>query len=203
MPRKAKELGALAVSRLTEPGAHAVVGVDGLTLQVTKGGARSWLLRYTAGDKRREMGLGSLPTVTLAGAREAARLAREKIRAGIDPIAEKRAARSALKAAQGKALTFKASAEAFIAAHEAGWRNAKHREQWANSLASFAYPKIGHLLVQDVELSHVMAILEPIWQTKTETATRLRGRIEQVLDWATARGHPRRRAGPINALAGK
>ncbi|MDE2135502.1 MAG: integrase arm-type DNA-binding domain-containing protein [Alphaproteobacteria bacterium] len=189
MPRKAKELGALAVSRLTEPGAHAVGGVDGLTLQVTEAGARSWLLRYSAGVKRREMGLGSYPTLTVAGARDAARQAREQIRAGIDPIAEKKAARSALSAAQGKEKTFKACAEDYIAAHEAGWRNAKHREQWGHSLASFAYPKIGNMLVRDVELPHVMAILEPIWQTKTETATRLRGRIEQVLDYAAVCGH--------------
>jgi integrase len=189
MPRKAKELGAMAVSKLHEPGMYAVGGVDGLTLQVLPGRARSWLLRYTAGTKRREMGLGSYPTVSLAGARDTAREARAKIRAGIDPIAEKKALRSALSAAQDKEKTFKACAEEYIAAHEAEWKNAKHREQWGNSLACFVYPVIGSILVRDVELPHVMAILEPIWLTKTETATRLRGRIEKVLDWATARKH--------------
>ncbi len=141
------------------------------------------------GSKRRDMGLGGFPDVTLAGAREAARDARAMIRAGIDPIDKKRAARSALNAAQGKAMTFKACADAYISAHEAGWKNAKHRQQWTNSLASYAFPIIGHLVVQDVELTHIMAILEPIWRTKTVSATRLRGRIEQILDWAIARGH--------------
>jgi integrase len=187
--RKAKELKPLAIKQLTKPGLHFVGGVAGLGLQVLPTGGRSWVLRVMIGDKRRNLGLGGFPDVTLTGAREAARQAREKIKVGIDPIAEKRAARSALSAARDKALTFQAAAEAYIAAHEAGWRNAKHREQWAHSLASFAFPKIGHLLVQDVQLSHVMAILEPIWLEKTETATRLRGRIEQVLDWATARGY--------------
>lgn len=189
MGRKAKELGALAVSRLTEPGLHFVGGVSGLGLQVLPKGGRTWVLRATIGGKRRDMGLGGYPDVLVAGAREAARAAREQIRAGIDPIEHKKALRSALAAAQGKGLTFKASAEAYIAAHEAGWRNAKHRQQWTNSLITYAYPKIGKLLVGDIELSHVMAILEPIWREKTETAKRLRGRIEQVLDWAIARGH--------------
>jgi integrase len=189
MGRKAKEQGALAVSRLTTPGLHFVGGVSGLGLQVLPTGGRTWVLRATIGGRRRDMGLGGFPDVTLAGAREAARVAREKIRAGVDPIEQKKAARSALSAAQGKGITFRAAAEAYIAAHEAGWRNAKHRQQWTNSLTSYAFPKIGNLLVGDVELSHVMAILEPIWREKTETAKRLRGRIEQVLDWAIARGH--------------
>jgi integrase len=187
MARKAKELGALVVSRLTKPGLYTVGGVAGLALQVSDGGGRSWLLRYTAGVKRREMGLGSFPSVTLAGARDAAREARAKVQAGIDPIEQKKALRSALSAAQGKTMTFKECAEAYIAAHEAGWRNAKHRQQWTNTLTTFAYPKIGRLLVSDVEQSHVMQILDPIWRTQTETAKRLRGRIENVLAWATSR----------------
>jgi integrase len=189
MGRKAKELGALAVSRLAEPGMHFVGGVSGLAIQVLPTGARTWVLRATMGSKRRDMGLGGFPDVPLARAREAARDARALIRAGIDPIDQKRAARSALHAAQGKAMTFQACAETYIAAHGAGWRNPKHRQQWTNSLATYAFPKIGQLVVQDVELTHIMAILEPIWRTKTVSANRLRGRIEQVLDWAIARGH--------------
>jgi integrase len=193
MARKATELGALAVSRLDRPGFYLVGSVAGLALQVLPTGGRTWILRATIGDRRRDMGLGGYPDMPLADAREAARTARSQIRAGIDPIEQRKAARSALIAAQSNAITFKASAEAYIAAHEAGWRNAKHRQQWANSLTAYAYPKIGSLLVSDVGLSHVMAILEPIWQSKTQTAKRLRGRIEQVLDWATAREH---REGP-------
>ncbi len=189
MGRKAKELGALAVSRLTEPGLHFVGGVSGLALQVLQSGARTWVLRATMGSKRRDMGLGGFPDVTLAGAREAARNARALIREGIDPIDKKRAARSALHVAQGKAMTFKECAEAYIAAHEVAWKNAKHRQQWTNSLTSYAFPKIGPLVVQDVELTNIMAILEPIWRTKTVSANRLRGRIEQVLDWASARDY--------------
>jgi integrase len=189
MARKASELGALVVSRLNQPGLHFVGGVSGLALQVLPTGARTWVLRATIGNRRRDMGLGGYPDVTLAGAREAARAARDQIRAGIDPIQQKRAVRSALCAAQGKAISFKECAETYLRAHEAGWKNAKHRQQWTNSLAAYAYPKIGGLLARDIELTHVMAILEPIWQTKTQTAKRLRGRIEHVLDWATTRGY--------------
>lgn len=188
MARKAKELGALVVSRLIEPGLHFVGGVAGLALQVLPSGGRSWVLRATIGGRRRDMGLGGFPDITLAGAREAARKAREQIRAGLDPIEAKRAARSALNASQGKAITFRESAEAYIAAHEASWRNRKHRQQWTNSLTAYAYPTVGNLLVKDVELSHLISILDPIWKSKTQTAKRLRGRIEQILDWASARG---------------
>lgn len=134
------------------------------------------------------MGLGGYPDVTLAGAREAARRAREKVKAGVDPIEEARAARSGLRAAQASALTFEQASRAYIASHEAGWRNAKHAQQWRNTLESYAYPLVGSLLVRDVALPHVISVLEPIWRTKTETASRLRGRLEQVLDWSAARG---------------
>jgi integrase len=189
MPVKAKELGPLAVSRLTAPGLYFVGGVAGLALQVLPSGGRTWVLRATMGGKRRDMGLGGFPDVPLADARAAARKARELIRAGVDPIEEARSAVSARRASQAKDMTFKAATAAYIAAHEAGWRNAKHAQQWKNTLATYADPHVGDLLVRDVELTHVLAILEPIWKAKTETATRLRGRIEQILDWATARGH--------------
>ncbi len=187
MARKAKELGALAIKQMVRPGLHFVGGVSGLALQVLPTGGRTWVLRATIGGKRRSMGLGGYPDVTVASARETARQAREQIRAGVDPIAAKKALRSALAVAQGKAMTFKECAEAYIAAHEAGWRNAKHRQQWTNSLTTWAYPKMGNLLVSDIEPSHVMAVLDPIWRSKTETAKRLRGRIECVLAWAIGR----------------
>jgi integrase len=125
----------------------------------------------------------------LANAREAARVARAKVKEGIDPIANARAARSALKAEQAAAQTFKTCALAYIEAHEAGWRNAKHAQQWRNTLDTYAYPVIGNLLVRDVGLPQVLSVLEPIWKKKTETASRLRGRLEAILDWATTRGY--------------
>lgn len=189
MPKKARELSALEVGRLKEPGMHAVGGVSGLHLQITDTGAKSWILRATVGTKRRDMGLGGFPDVTLAMAREKARDAREKISAGVDPIEAGRAARSALIASQASAKTFEQCANAFIEAKEAEWRNPKHRDQWANTLRTYAFPKLGDMLVRDIALPHVLAVLEPIWTAKTETASRLRGRIESVLDWATVRGY--------------
>lgn len=187
MARKAKELSALSVGRLTTPGHHAVGGVAGLYLYVNDAGARSWVLRVMVGDKRRHMGLGGFPDVPLAHAKEKARKLREEIAQGNDPLVQKRALASQLKASQASAKTFQQSAEAYIDAHGDSWRNAKHRAQWSSSLGTYAYPVIGSLHVQDVCQAHVLAILEPIWKTKTETASRLRGRIESVLDWATAR----------------
>jgi integrase len=188
MPRKAKELSALEVGRLSEPGLHFVGGVVGLAMQVQASGARSWVLRLSIAGKRREMGLGGFPDVTLADARRRAREEREKADKGVDPIVERKAAASRLRAEAAKAYTFKESALAYIEAHESSWRNAKHAEQWRNTLAT-TYPTIGALQVRDVALPHVLAILQPIWKTKTETASRLRGRLESVLDWATARGY--------------
>lgn len=189
MPKKARELTALEVARLAAPGLHAVGGVAGLALQVKDSGARSWSLRVVVGRARREIGLGGFPSVTLAQAREKARRLREGIEQGADPVDERRAARSALIAAQGKALTFKAAADAYIEAQEAGWKNAKHGQQWRSTLETYAYPVMGGLLVRDVAMPHVLAVLEPIWREKTETASRLRGRIEKVLDWAKGRGY--------------
>ena len=188
MSRKATELGALAVSRLRDPGLHAVGGVSGLYLQVTASGARTWILRATMGGKRRDMGLGGYPDVTLAEAREKAREARAKIDQGIDPILERERALSLLKAEQAKSMTFEAACRALIDAKSDEWRNAKHRAQWSSSLETYAYPAIGKLQVGDVGQAHVLSVLQPIWKDKTETANRLRGRIEQVLDWAKVRG---------------
>lgn len=186
MPRKAKELSALAVSRLSSHGYHPVGGVSGLYLQVANSGGRTWILRTMVGDKRKEIGLGGFPDVTLADARAKARKTKEEIATGIDPVQAKRVARSKLAAEVAKAITFKDAAAAYITAHESAWKNAKHAAQWTSTLETYAFPIIGNLLVRDVDDAHVMNILTPIWTTKTETATRLRGRIEKVLDWAIA-----------------
>ena len=188
MPKLAKELQALTVSKLTAPGLHFVGCVQGLALQVI-GGSRAWVLRATIAGKRRDMGLGPYPEVTLAKAHAKASEARELIRQGVDPIQRQQAAQSAMRAAVAEALTFKDCAEKYIGAHRAGWKSAKHAQQWENTLVQHAYPVLGDLLVRDVKLAHVLAVLEPIWTTKTETASRLRGRMESVLDWAKGRGY--------------
>jgi integrase len=189
MPKLAKELGPLAVSRLAVPGMHFVGGVSGLALHITPTGARSWILRVMVGAKRREMGLGSYPSVSLASARDKGREKRNLIEEGVDPLAARRAAKSALIATSASARTFRQCCDAYIEAHESTWRNVKHGQQWRNTLGQYAYPVMGAMIVRDVELSHVLRVLEPIWHEKTETASRLRGRIESVLDWATVRGY--------------
>ncbi len=189
MPKLAKELGALAVSKLTAPGLHFVGGVAGLALQVTPGGARAWTLRVSIAGRRRDLGLGAYPGVPLAMARDKARQARELIRQGVDPIERQRAAASALRAAVASSLTFKETAKAYMTTHEAGWKNAKHAQQWRNTLDQYAYPVMGDLLVRDVDKEHVLAVLRPIWTTTNETAVRLRGRIELVLSYAMQAGY--------------
>lgn len=205
MPKKAKELTALEVQRLATPGLHFVGGVAGLGLQVLPSGGRSWVLRMTMGTRRRDMGLGGYPDVTLSDARTAAREARAKVREGVDPIEEARAALSALKATQLAALTFVQASEKYLAAKSSEWSNSKHRAQWESTLKTYAYPKLGSLLVKDIELAQVLSVLEPIWTTKTETASRVRGRIESVLDWATVHGYrqgmnPARWKGHLDAV---
>lgn len=207
MPKLVKEMQAIEVSRLRGNGLYMVGGVQGLGLQI-KESSRAWILRVTIGGKRRDMGLGAYPDVTLSTAREKARDARELIRQGVDPIQRQQGAQSAMRAAVAEALTFKACAEKYIAAHRAGWKNAKHAQQWENTLAQHAYPVLGAVLVRDIKLPQVLAVLEPIWTTTNETAVRLRGRIESVLDWATARGlrdgtNPARWRGHLDKLLAK
>lgn len=191
MPKQAAPLNALAVSRLKAPGFHAVGTVPGLLLQVTPAGAKTWVLRVMVGTRRRHIGLGGYPAVTLAMAHEKARQYRALIAEGVDPIERRKAARSALLAAQVKMISFEECAAAYIAARSPEWTNAKHTQQWTNSLTTYAFPVLGKLLVSDVSLPQVLAVLEPIWTKKTETASRLRGRIESVLDWATTHEYRR------------
>jgi len=181
-----KRLSAQEVSAFTKQGYYADGG--GLYFQISRFDTRSWVFRYTRVGKAREMGLGAYPDVSLKDAREAALQARKQLQAHIDPIDHKRAAKSVMVAARESALTFEECAKAFIKSKEPEWKNAKHCDQWRNTLEGYAYPIIGKVLVNDVAQPHVLRILEPLWTSKTETAKRLRGRIENVLDYASARG---------------
>ena len=189
MPKVAKELGALAVSRLVAPGMHPVGKVAGLYLQVSDKQSRSWILRVKVGDRRREIGLGAFPAVSLADARAKAQAEREKIRAGFDPILERRAADSKLRAAQASEITFAEAAKQLIASKTHGWKNVKHAEQWKTTLAEYAEPVLGKMFVRHIGFEHVLKVLEPIWTSKTETASRVRGRIEAVLSWSRVKGY--------------
>lgn len=189
MPRKAKELTALEVRRITTPGHHAVGGVDGLNLYVTDTGARSWVLRTMVGTKRRHMGLGGFPDVPLAEAREKARAAKESISQGIDPIAQRNAAANHLRAQQAREITFEQAAQEWLETHGDNWKNPKHRAQWLSTLTKYAFPHLGKILVQNITQADILKVLEPIWREVTETASRVRGRMESVLDWAIAKGH--------------
>ncbi|MBR8214703.1 tyrosine-type recombinase/integrase [Burkholderia vietnamiensis] len=188
MPKTAKELGALAVSRLSTPGTHAVGHVAGLALQITPTGSRSWILRVMVGGRRREIGLGAYPSVSLKEAHEKAQETRDAIALGVDPVLARKEAASRLRASQAFEVTFEEAAKRFIKAKAPEWKNTKHGDQWRNTLAEYAYPKIGALMVRHVARAHIMEVLEPIWTTKTETASRLRGRLEAVLDWAKVKG---------------
>lgn len=210
MPRVAKELSALDVKRISHPRAGgnktvAVGGVAGLLLQITPNDAKSWLLRTTVGTVRREFGLGGYPEITLAAARDRARETKAKIRAGIDPELERKEKRSAIITAQRRGLTFSNAVDSCLAAKLDQYKNSKHRQQWENTLQTYAIPELGEILVQDITVQDVLRVLQPIWLSKTETAKRLRGRIEAVLSWATVSGHrsgdnPARWAGNLKEL---
>lgn len=210
MPKVAEELTALDVKRLAHPGGKqnvlfSVGGVPGLHMQLTPKGGRSWVLRATVGNLRRDIGLGGFPGVTLSQARDKARAARARIEEGIDPVEERKAAKAALIAAQRRGLTFDRAVEKCLATKLDAFKNTKHRQQWENTLAAYATPELGKMLVQDITTQDVLRVLKPLWTDKTETASRLRGRIEAVLSWATVAGHragdnPARWAGNLKEL---
>ncbi|MGO2133107.1 MAG: tyrosine-type recombinase/integrase [Halomonas sp.] len=190
MPRIAKPLSALEVKRIDKRGHHTVGGVPGLLLSIAKGGSRSWTLRILIGGKRRDIGLGGYPGVSLAQARERAEDMRWRVRnEGIDPVLERQQAHSALLAAQAKAITFEKVAREVIARKQAEAGNLKHARQWESTLETYAFPTLGKMAVSDIELAHIKEVLEPIWTTRTETATRVRQRIEAVLAYAIVSGY--------------
>ena len=187
MARAIGRLTALKVEKAKEPGMYADGG--GLYLRVTPEGAQNWVLRYMLDRRPRWMGLGPLALYGLQDARAKALDARRKRHEGIDPIEARRAERARQRLDAAKAITFKQCAEAYIAAHRAGWRNDKHAAQWGATLSTYAYPIIGALPVQAVDTGLVLKVLEPIWTAKPETASRVRGRIESILDFAKVRGY--------------
>jgi integrase len=196
MPKVAKALSALEVKRLAGAGLHLVGTVAGLGLNISDTGSRSWILRTKMGSRRVEIGLGSYPDTTLSTAYERARAAKDEIKAGNDPIAQRKAKHSIIE------WTFKRCAEAYIESKKATtasdttvqlanstdtkkrWKNVKHSQQWENTLKTYAYPKIGSKHVRDISREDVQGIIEPEWKTKTVTMDRVRQRIEVVLDWA-------------------
>ncbi len=183
----------VAVRKMTQPGLHA--DGNGLYLSITKTKvegvfSKSWVVRYTAPTgQRRSMGLGPYPEVTLGVARRQAASLRVSARAGVDPLEERRAKRRETAKRAASTMTFRQCAEGFIETHRHSWRNAKHAAQWRSSLAAYVYPVFGDVDVSQIDTALVARVLDPIWTKKNETASRVRGRIENILDWSKARGH--------------
>jgi integrase len=184
----ANKLTASEVRGLREPGKYN--DGNGLVLHIVTPTRRAWVFRYMRKGKARTMTLGSPDTVSLAEARDRRDAARRLLAEGIDPLDQRHAADDA-------GITFATAAARYIAAHETGWRNPKHRQQWTNTIETYARPVVGALDVSEIATDHVLSVLEPIWREKPETASRLRGRLETILSYATARGW---RSGPNPAV---
>lgn len=207
MPKRARELSARTVASLRGDGRYAVGVVPGLYLRI-EGASRSWVLRYQRKGPRREFGLGSYPAVSLAEARDAAwglRRAQtlpapiqtptlaahpapptpEQAPVQLEPSSPPPTAGADAE----EPITFERCALTFISAQEAGWKSKKHAKQWTATLEAYAFPVIGALHPRDITIDHILHVLKPIWTCKTETATRVRGRIEEILDWAEHRRH--------------
>jgi integrase len=199
-------LTAAKVKALKQPGDY--LDGRGLYLQVRNETSKSWLLKFSLDKRAREMGLGSAFDFTLADARDRRDALRKLIKQGIDPIGQRRADEAARALERAKAITFKEAATRYIAANRSGWKNIKHAAQWEATLETYAYPLIGALPVQAIDTALVMKVLDPIWSTKSETASRVRGRIEAVIDTAKARGeyvgeNPARWKGHLETLLPK
>lgn len=181
-----EKLNALAVKSAATPGYY--LDGNGLHLQVAKSGSKSWVFQFTLNGKRREMGIGSASALSLAQARGKAQQCRQLLADGVDPIEARDTLRAQAASEAAKVLTFKECAERCIKDRSAEWSNPKHAQQWENTLATYAFPHIGAITVEAVDMAMVRQCLDPIWTTKTETASRVRQRIEKVLDWAKAHG---------------
>lgn len=180
------KLSAKKVESLKRIGYHADGG--NLYLRVVSPTTKSWMFRFTFDGKRRDMSIGPYPEITLEKAREDAIELRRLVKSGIDPIEQRKAEQAAKRAERNNAVTFAHCAEQYIESHRHGWKNVKHAQQWTNTLAQYAYPVLGETLIRDVDTALIMRVLQPIWLTKNETAGRLRGRLENILDWAAVQG---------------
>jgi len=187
MPKLAKSLTAIEVKRLTKQCFHSVGTVAGLGLSINPQGSKSWVLRTTYGGSRRKMGLGGFPAITLAQATEKARQIKSDIDKGLDPIQAKKVTKSKLISDRAKTKTFEECAKLFLDSRT--FQNKKHAKQWESTLMTYAYPHIGKLLVSDIGIEHIKAVLDPIWKTKTETASRLQGRIKSIIGYAIVSGY--------------
>src|SRR5262245_38141486 len=195
MARTIHRLSATRLPALKAPGYYADGG--NLYHRVAPGGSRQWVFRFALHGRTRDMGMGPFPEVSLASARKRAFEFRQLVADGVDPIADRDAKRAAARVEDAKSITFEDCTRQYIAAHADGWRNAKHRQQWTNTLKTYASPVFGNLPVRAIDTGLVMRALEPIWSRKPETASRLRGRIESILSWAEVRGY---RLGPNPAI---
>lgn len=201
MPKIAKELSAIEVKRIEKLGLNAVGGVAGLHLQVyelaeslgeaqtNKRTAKSWILRVQIGKHRRDVGLGAYPEVSLAIARQRAIETKEMIAKGIDPVEEKRTLKAQLLASQALIMTFDEAAELVHIKKSNEFSNAKYAAQWISQIKMYASPFIGKMQIKDIELTHVLQVLEPIWLTKNQTAKKVRGNLEAIFAWATIKGY--------------
>jgi integrase len=199
MGHQVNRLNAKTVETTSKPGIYP--DGAGLYLRVGRGGAKSWCLRYMLKGKAREMGLGGISKVSLADARKRASAHRLLLADKIDPLDRREAESRAQRVAAGRSKTFAECAAAYIKAHEADWRNAKHRQQWENTIVTYANPILGSLPVGDITRSLVLEVLRPIWSTKPETARRLRARIEAVLDFAEANEYRPEGTNPVRRQA--
>jgi integrase len=188
MPKKAKELSAVQVRRLVEKGFYSVGGVSGLHLQVKNSLARSWILRTMVGSARRDIGIGGYPDVGLSDARDKAREMKERILQGVDPVAERKQVRQALSREQKRNISFAEVAKQTHNVKIQEFKNKKHAAQWITTLETYAFPAIGQYVIDDITVTDILGVLEPIWAKKTETATRVRQRIATVFDHALATG---------------
>ena len=200
-----EKLSALKVKSLAKRGRYNDGG--GLYLQVAKGGSKQWIFRYQRDGRARQMGLGSAEVISLSDARKRARAAQALLADGNDPIDRRRAQRQQARE-KARGLTFEMAAERYIKAHAPGWKNPVHRRQWPSTLKRYVFPEFGHCPVDQVDTARVLRVLEPIWTEKPETASRVRGRIEMILDWAKAHGlrrgdNPARLRGHLDKLLPK
>jgi integrase len=187
MPKLAKALSAIEIKRLNKPGFHTIGTVSGLGLSISPEGSKSWVYRISYGGSRRKMGLGGYPTVTMSNAIDKARELKADIDKGIDPISAKKTTKSRLIAERAKAKTFEDCAQMFLATRT--FTNKKHCKQWESTLKAYAYPHIGSMLIGDIGIANIKAVLDPIWKKKTETASRVQGRIKKIIDYAIVSGY--------------